>query len=76
MADKWLKIGILMNTAINNAAFNLQERMRKENGDTNLISIIIVLGIVLALVIIFKDFIKQIVDKIKDSVANFNTNVT
>lgn len=58
--------------------FRLQNFAREvfsnEEGDTNLISIIIVLGIVLALVVVFRGYITTILGKIKDSVTNFNND--
>jgi hypothetical protein len=49
----------------------LQDVLFDEDGDTNLISIIIVLGIVLALVVVFRGYISDILGKIKDSVTGF-----
>ena len=46
-------------------------RLKDEKGDTNLISIIIVLGIVLALVVVFRGYIGKIIDQIKGSVDSF-----
>lgn len=46
-----------------------------ENGDTNFISIVIVLGIVLALVVVFKGYIKTIVDQIGESVKGFKAGI-
>lgn len=45
-----------------------------ESGDTNFISIIIVLGIVLALVVVFRGYITDILSKISGSVASFNND--
>lgn len=61
-----------------NAKFKLgnlaEEVFFNEEGDTNLISIIIVLGIVLALVVVFRGYIGSILGKIKGSVKSFNNN--
>ncbi len=61
-----------------NAKFKLgnlvEEVFFDEDGDTNLISIIIVLGIVLALVVVFRGYIGSILGKIKGSVKSFNNN--
>jgi len=73
MQDKFLKMGIAMSLAINNFSFKVKKSLRKENGDTNLISIIIVLGIVLALVVLFRGQITKIVDQIKTQVDNFSS---
>ena len=73
MQDKFLKMGIVMSLAINNFSFKVKESLRKENGDTNLISIIIVLGIVLALVVLFRGQITKIVDQVKEQVNNFSS---
>ncbi len=48
--------------------------LHDENGDTNFISIIIVLGIVLALVVVFRGYITDILGKISNSVKSFNNN--
>ncbi len=50
------------------------EVLYNENGDTNFISIIIVLGIVLALVVVFRGYITSILGKIKGNVNAFNNN--
>lgn len=59
------------------AKFKLENFAREvftnEEGDTNLISILIVLGIVLALVVIFRKYINQVIDSVKGSVSDFNT---
>ena len=61
-----------------NAKFKLgnlvEEVFFDEDGDTNLISIIIVLGIDLALVVVFRGYIGSIFGKIKGSVKSFNNN--
>lgn len=60
------------------AKFKLENFAREvftnEEGDTNLISIIIVLGIVLALVVVFRGYIKDILGKITGSVSDFNND--
>lgn len=75
MQDKWLKMGIVLSMAIDNFSFKVKETLRKENGDTNLISIIIVLGIVLALVVIFRGQITSIVEKVQEQVSSFQSGV-
>ena len=60
-----------------NALCRMKDKvLYKENGDTNFISIIIVLGIVLALVVIFRGYIGQIIGKISGSVDSFNNDAT
>lgn len=49
-------------------------RLKDEKGDTNLISIIIVLGIVLALVVVFRGYITSIIGKIASSVGSFTND--
>lgn len=46
-----------------------------ENGDTNFISIVIVLGIVLALVVVFKGYISDIIEQIDTSVDGFEAGI-
>jgi hypothetical protein len=62
-----------LKTKLNLGRF-LEEVLTNEDGDTNLISIIIVLGIVLALVVVFRDYIGQILDKIKGNVSSFSND--
>lgn len=60
------------------AKFKLENFAREvftnEEGDTNLISVIIVLGIVLALVVVFRGYIKFILEKITKSVKGFKND--
>lgn len=62
------------------AKFGLENFVRdvffNEEGDTNLISILIVLGIVLALVVIFRGYIGKILSKVKTGVDSFSVEVT
>ena len=51
-----------------------RELITNEEGDTNLISIIIVLGIVLALVVVLRKYIADILAKIKGSVESFSND--
>lgn len=46
-----------------------------ENGDTNFISIIIVIGIVLALAVVFKGYIGKITNKVGADVNNFSSGL-
>ncbi len=46
-----------------------------ENGDTNFISIIIVVGIVLALAVVFKGYISTITSKVGTDVNNFKSGL-
>lgn len=46
-----------------------------ENGDTNFISIVIVLGIVLALAVLFKGYIGEITKQIGESVKGFKAGI-
>lgn len=46
-------------------------KLKEEKGDTNLISIIVVLGIVLALVVVFRGYITKILGQIKGAVDSF-----
>lgn len=52
----------------------VKSKLKEERGDTNLISIIIVLGIVLALVVVFRGYITTILGKIKGAVTSFNND--
>lgn len=67
-------LSIRMWLGVQAAMGKLKEEMTNERGDTNLISIIIVLGIVLVLVTIFRSYLETIISKIKSSVTSFNNN--
>ncbi len=66
LGELYVRIQILL--------FSAFGEFKEERGDTNLISIIIILGIVLALVVVFRGYITSILDKIKGSVDSFNNN--
>jgi len=51
--------------------FGLQNMLRDEKGDTNFISILIVLGIVVILAGLFIGFKDQIVGQVQELVGNF-----
>lgn len=50
------------------------DKFEEERGDTNLISIVIVLGIVLALVVVFRGYISKILESINQAVNGFNND--
>lgn len=68
LLDKLYIKGMLKSKAL------AEKILHDESGDTNFISIIIVLGIVLALVVVFRGYIADILSKISGSVTNFNNN--
>lgn len=68
LLDKLYIKGMLKARAFAEKVFN------DENGDTNFISIIIVLGIVLALVVVFRGYIASILGKISGSVDSFKND--
>ena len=45
--------------------------VKDERGDTNFISILIVLGIVIGLVVIFRGYIADILDTVKEQIEQF-----
>ena len=47
----------------------------KENGDTNFVSVIIILGIVLLLAMVFQGQIKNVLTKTKSAEASFSVGV-
>lgn len=49
----------------------MRDFFEDERGDTNFISILIVLGIVIVLVVFFQDQISQIVTTVQTQVSNF-----
>ena len=52
--------------------YDLHKKLTSERGDTNFISIIIILGIVVLLVSAFLFFRDQILNGISDIISNFN----
>lgn len=66
---------------IDQAMFNTYAKMlsakavKEERGDTNFISIIIILGVVIALLAVFTKMQEQIVGKIQEMVNNFSINI-
>ena len=65
-----LKIEVMLQNKLWRASEKIKEFMTDEEGDTNVISIIVVLVIVLGLAIVFKDKIKELVDKLWTSVTS------
>lgn len=55
-----------------NAKFKVQNFLRDENGDTNFLSIMIIMGIVLILAVVFMALRKNIVEFVKNAIDNFN----
>ena len=64
-----LKIEVMLQNKLWRASEKIKEFMTDEEGDTNVISIIVVLVIVLGLAIVFKDKIKELVDTLWTSVT-------
>lgn len=54
-----------------NGLYLAKEKMKSERGDTNFISIIIILGVVVVLAAVFIGFKDQIVGKVKEMIAQF-----
>ena len=69
-----LKIEVMLQNKLWRASEKIKEFMTDEEGDTNVISIIVVLVIVLGLAIVFKDKIKELVDTLWTSVTENATN--
>ena len=65
------KIDSMLFLAKMNMMSKLEAMLKDEEGDTNFISIIIVLGIVLALVVVFRGYIAKILGEIGKAVNNF-----
>lgn len=61
----------LMNVAKVQLQNWVEHFLNDESGDTNFISILIVLGIVIVLVVFFQDQLSEIIDVVKEQVANF-----
>ena len=56
------------------AKIALTNAIYEEKGDTNFVSILILLGIVIALATVFIGFKTQIVNKVQDIINNFDVN--
>lgn len=56
------------------AITGLNSFIKKENGDTNFISILIILGIVVVLAALFLTFKDQIIGLVTDKVNEFTSN--
>ena len=55
------------------AKFKVYNFLHDENGDTNFLSIMIVMGIVLILAVVFMALRKNIVKFVQDAMQNFNS---
>lgn len=72
-----LKFEVMFQTKLWRAGEKIKKFMQDEEGDTNIISIIVVLVIVLGLAIVFKDKIKALVETLWASVeGNANKATT
>ena len=69
-----LKFEVMLQNKLWRASEKIKEFMTDEEGDTNVISIIVVLVIVLGLAIVFKDKVKALVEDLWTSVTENATN--
>ncbi len=53
------------------AGMNLMERLKEERGDTNFVSIILIIVIVIAIAAIFRDQLTALVEKVFSKLTNF-----
>ena len=74
MMDKMGLMYVRMQVMLLAACEDAYEKFTNEEGDTNLISIVIILGIVLALVVVFRKYIQDILTKISTGVSSFNND--
>lgn len=63
----------MINSMLIKAYLTIMDKMRSERGDTNFISIIIILGIVLLLATLFIGFKDRIVNMVGDIISNFES---
>ncbi len=56
------------------AKMKLQQFCKKENGDVNVVSIVVLIGIAVLLAIIFKDAIKGLLEKLFKTIEGNATN--
>ena len=71
-----LKIEVMLQNKLWRASEKIKEFMTDEEGDTNVISIIVVLVIVLGLAIVFKNKLKLLVDTLWTSVTGKASEAT
>jgi predicted RND superfamily exporter protein len=62
--------GAMVNVTVK-AQMKLDELITSQRGDTNFISIIIILGIVILLVIVFRKYITDILATVGDQISKF-----
>lgn len=63
----------MINSMLIKAYLTIMDKMRSERGDTNFISIIIILGIVLLLATLFIGFKDRIVNMVEEIIRNFES---
>lgn len=68
-----MKLFNKMDLALLNAKTRLQNAMENEDGDTNFISILVILGIALALAAVFIGFKDRIMNFVNSSMGDFFT---
>ena len=71
-----LKFEVMLQNKLWRVSEKIKSFVMDEEGDTNVISIIVVLVIVLGLAIVFKDRIKELVDTLWTSVTGNATKAT
>lgn len=69
-------LGNWLNSVYIRATTSIKKAIEKENGDTNFISILIILGIVIIVAGIFIGFKDQIVGQVQGIVSGFSFNVS
>ncbi len=71
MVDKINQMSLKAFVRVQNGIYFAKEKIKSERGDTNFISIIIILGIVVVLAALFIGFKDQIVGKVQDMIKGF-----
>lgn len=67
----------LMDTAVITAKFKMREFLCKEDGEVNIISMVVLIGIAVALAMVFRDKIKTIMDGLLSTIdGNTKTAVS
>lgn len=67
----------LMDTAVITAKFKMREFLCKEDGEVNIISMVVLIGIAVALAMVFRDKIKTIMDELLSTIdGNTKTAVS
>lgn len=58
----------LMDSAVIAAKFKMNEFLTREDGDVNVVSIVVLIGVAVTLALVFKDTAKKILDELLNAI--------